>query len=97
MLAIGVPIGTRAAPGRQRQALATARSVRRAMEGAAREGGASQLEVLLARRAHQELLLDRADLDADAYDAALKIREAAALFPLPAGVTTSPEGDAPHG
>ena len=80
-----------------RQALATARSVRRAMEGAAREGGASQLEVLLARRAYQELLLDRADLDADAYDAALKIREAAALFPLPAGVTTSPEGDAPHG
>jgi len=39
-------------------ALATARSVRASMEGAARQGGASQLDVLLARRAHQELLLD---------------------------------------
>jgi cobalt-zinc-cadmium efflux system outer membrane protein len=68
-----------------RDALAKARAVRRSMEGAARQGGASQLEVLLARRAHQELLLDRTDLDADAYDAALKVREAAALFPTPAG------------
>ncbi|MBI3767641.1 MAG: TolC family protein [Deltaproteobacteria bacterium] len=80
-----------------RAALAMARAVRRSMEGAAREGGVSQLEVLLARRAHQELLLDRADLDADAYDAALRIREAAALFPLPAAATTSPEGDASDG
>ncbi len=66
-------------------ALAKARAVRRSMEGAARQGGTSQLEVLLAQRAHQELLLDRTDLDADAYDAALKVREAAALFPTPPG------------
>ncbi len=69
-------------------ALATARSVRASMEGAARQGGASQIDVLLARRAHQELLLERMDLDADAYSATLKIREAAGDFPRP-----PPQGD----
>ncbi len=64
-------------------ALGTARSVRAAMEGAAREGGTSQLDVLLAQRAHQDLLLARTDLDGDAYAAALKIREAAGDFPRP--------------
>jgi len=90
-----------------RDALTKARTVRRSMEGAARQGGASELEVLLARRAHQELLLDRTDLDADAYDAALKVREAAALFPVPlrtadgapvaaTAETTPSGGDAAH-
>ena len=64
-------------------ALQTARSVRTSMEGAARQGGASQLDVLLAQRAHQDLLLARTDLDAEAFEAALKIREAAGDFPRP--------------
>src|SRR5262249_38942482 len=50
-------------------ALSTARQLRDATLGAARQGGASQVDVLLAVRAYQELLLDRIDLDADAYTA----------------------------
>ncbi|HEY2387186.1 MAG TPA: TolC family protein [Candidatus Binatia bacterium] len=72
-------------------ALDTARSVRSAMEGAAREGGTSQLDVLLAQRSHQDLLLARTDLDGEAFTAALKIREAAGDFPR----TRYPEGAAP--
>lgn len=64
-------------------AIDTARSVRASMEGAAREGGTSQLDVLLAQRGHQDLLLARTDLDAEAYESALKIREAAGDFPRP--------------
>jgi cobalt-zinc-cadmium efflux system outer membrane protein len=64
-------------------ALATARSLRDATLGAARQGGASQVDVLLALRAYQELLLDRTDLDADAYQAALAARQATAAFPPP--------------
>jgi outer membrane protein, heavy metal efflux system len=64
-------------------ALETARSVRASMEGAAREGGTSQLDVLLAQRGHQDLLLARTDLDAEAYEDALKMREAAGEFPRP--------------
>jgi len=64
-------------------ALETARSVRATMEGAAREGGTSQLDVLLAQRSHQDLLLARTDLDGDAFAAALKIREATGDFPRP--------------
>jgi len=54
-------------------------------EGAA--GGTSLADVLLARRSYQELLLDRSDLDADAFDATLKLRQAAALFPRPTDVS----------
>jgi outer membrane protein, heavy metal efflux system len=79
---------------RQRQLLAAriqqlaaardqAKALGESMEGAFRQGGASQVEVLLARRTYQELALDRTGLDADAYDAALKIREVAGLFPRP--------------
>jgi cobalt-zinc-cadmium efflux system outer membrane protein len=64
-------------------ALETARSVPASMEGAAREGGTSQLDVLLAQRGHQDLLLARTDLDAEAYEDALKMREAAGDFPRP--------------
>jgi hypothetical protein len=53
------------------------------MEGAAKQGGMSQVDVLLARRRYQALLLEGTDLNGDAYDAALKIRQAAALFPRP--------------
>jgi hypothetical protein len=48
-----------------------------------RRGGASLTDVLLARRAHRELSLERIDLDAAAYGAMLKIRQAAALYPQP--------------
>jgi cobalt-zinc-cadmium efflux system outer membrane protein len=68
-------------------ALAKARTLRDSMEGAARVGGASQVDVLLARRTYQELLLDRTDLDAEAYAAALKVRQAAAVFPRPEGAS----------
>ena len=64
-------------------ALEKATALRTSMEGAAQQGGASQVDVLLARRYYQELLLERTELDADAYEAALKIREAAAMFPRP--------------
>ncbi len=64
-------------------ALAKADELRTTMSGAAREGGASEVDVLLARRRYQEVLLDRTQLDYDAYAAALAARQAAALFPTP--------------
>jgi len=64
-------------------ALANADRLRKTMEGAAQQGGMSQVDVLLARRRYQELMLEGAELDGDAYDAALKVRQAAALFPRP--------------
>jgi cobalt-zinc-cadmium efflux system outer membrane protein len=64
-------------------ALAKADELRTTMSGAAREGGASEVDVLLARRRYQEVLLDRTQLDYDAYAAALAGRQAAALFPAP--------------
>jgi len=64
-------------------ALAKARQLRDSTLGAARQGGVSQVDVLLAVRAYQELLLDRTDLDADAYQAALAARQATAAFPQP--------------
>jgi len=65
-------------------ALKKARGVRDALQAAQQRGGASMIDVLLARRAYQELLLDRIDLLGDAYEATLKIRQVAALFPRPA-------------
>jgi cobalt-zinc-cadmium efflux system outer membrane protein len=64
-------------------ALDKADQLRTTMSGAAREGGVSQVDVLLARRRYQEVLLDRTQLDYDAYAAALAGRQAAALFPVP--------------
>jgi cobalt-zinc-cadmium efflux system outer membrane protein len=65
-------------------ALSKARDVQDTLVAAERRGGASLADVLLARRGYQELLLDRSDLDAEAFDATVKIRQAAALFPRPA-------------
>jgi cobalt-zinc-cadmium efflux system outer membrane protein len=65
-------------------ALEKADQLRTTMSGAAREGGVSEVDVLLARRRYQEVLLDRTQLDYDAYAAALAGRRAAAMFPLPA-------------
>ncbi len=64
-------------------ALAKARDVRDTLTAAQRRGGTSLTDVLLARRGYQELLLDRSDLDAEAFEAVLKVRAAAALFPRP--------------
>ena len=64
-------------------ALKKARGVRDTLVAAQQHGGASMIDALLARRAYQELLLDRVDLLADAYDATLKVRQIAALFPRP--------------
>ena len=63
--------------------LTKAAAVRDSMEGARRQGGVSQTEVLLARRTYQELSMQRADLQGEAYDVAMKIRRTAALFPTP--------------
>ena len=60
-----------------------ARSVSDSLREAQRAGGTSQIEVLLARRAHQELLLERSALDGDAFDISLMIRQALGLFPHP--------------
>jgi outer membrane protein, heavy metal efflux system len=60
------------------------RKLGNAVLGPPRRGAASQVDVLLAVRAYQELLLERTDLDADAYQAALLARQAAAAFPQPA-------------
>jgi hypothetical protein len=38
-------------------------------------------DVLLARRSVQELLLERDDIDGEAFEAALQVRQAAALLP----------------
>ena len=64
-------------------ALAKARELRDSLESVARAGAASQVDVLLARRAYQDLLLERIELDADGYTTALHLREAAAAFPKP--------------
>lgn len=66
-------------------ALGTANQVRHSMEGAAQQGGMSQIEVLLARRRYQELLLEGAELEGAAYATSLKLRQTAALFPRPNG------------
>jgi cobalt-zinc-cadmium efflux system outer membrane protein len=67
-------------------ALTTARSVRATIEKTVGGGGASMADVLIARRSYQEILLDRDDLDGDGYEAALRVRQAGALLPLPAEV-----------
>jgi cobalt-zinc-cadmium efflux system outer membrane protein len=67
-------------------ALGTARSVRATIEKTVGGGGASMADVLIARRSYQEILLDRDDLDGNAYEAALRVRQAGALFPEPADV-----------
>lgn len=66
-------------------ALTTADAVRRSVEGAAQHGSMSQVDLLLARRRYQELLLEGAELEGDAYAAALRVRQTAALFPSPPG------------
>jgi cobalt-zinc-cadmium efflux system outer membrane protein len=66
-------------------ALSTARDVQDALIAAQGRGGTSLADVLLARRGYEELLLDRGDLDAEAFEATVKMRQAAASFPRPNG------------
>jgi cobalt-zinc-cadmium efflux system outer membrane protein len=64
-------------------AIERARTVRDAMGAAQVAGGTSLIEVLLARRAYQELLRERIDLDADAVEATLAVRRTTGMFPRP--------------
>src|SRR5262249_35267873 len=64
-------------------ALAKADTLRNEMQAASRQGGTSQVDVLLARRRYEELLLEGNDLEGEAYENVLKIRRTAALFPRP--------------
>lgn len=78
-------------------ALEKADQLRTTMSGAAREGGVSQVDVLLARRRYQEVLLDRTQLDYDAYAAALAGRQAAAMFPNPDPTIAAATAGSDHG
>jgi cobalt-zinc-cadmium efflux system outer membrane protein len=66
------------------QALPRARSVVERTEGAFRRGGVAFPDVLLARRAFEELQLDRIDVATAAHRAGLSLRRAMAALPSPA-------------
>ncbi|MBI3786337.1 MAG: TolC family protein [Deltaproteobacteria bacterium] len=70
------------------RAVEKARSVSDALREAQRAGGTSQIEVLLARRAYHELLLERSALDGDAFDILMMIRQSLGLFPHPSDPQT---------
>lgn len=72
-------------------ALAKARAVRDTLAAAQQRGGMSLTDVLLARRSFQELALDRSDLDGDAFDATMRIRQATAQFPRPTALSEAPQ------
>jgi cobalt-zinc-cadmium efflux system outer membrane protein len=82
-------------------ALPRARSLAEGMDAASRRGGASLIDVLLARRAFEELQLDRLDVAATTFKARLDVRRNAALYPRPPfGATTRgtpvPQSAPPH-
>lgn len=64
-------------------ALERARTVSDAMIEAQRAGGISLLEALVARRAYQDLLRERVELDADFFNTTLDVRRTLGLFPRP--------------
>ena len=64
-------------------ALPRARSLAEGMDAASHRGGASLIDVLLARRAFEELQLDRLEVAATTFKATLDIRRNAALYPHP--------------
>lgn len=69
------------------QAIPMARTTAERVEAAARRGGAALQDVLLARRAMEELQLDRVDVAGETFAARLDIRRAAGAVPEPnAGV-----------
>jgi len=71
-------------------ALPRARSLAEGMDAASRRGGASLIDVLLARRALEELQLDRLEVAATTFKATLEIRRNAALYPQPPFATAIP-------
>jgi cobalt-zinc-cadmium efflux system outer membrane protein len=74
-------------------ALPRARNLAEGMDAASRRGGASLIDVLLARRAFEELELDRVQVAATAYKAHIDVRRNAALYPRPpfgATIRTAP-------
>lgn len=66
-------------------ALPKAAQVIGALTEAMRRGSASLADVLLARRAYQELLIERMELEAIGHQAVVDTRRAAGLFPQPLG------------
>ena len=67
------------------KAIPMARATVDRVESAARRGGAALQDVLLARRAMEELQLDRVDVAGEAFEARLEIRRAAGSVPEPPG------------
>src|SRR5207248_66671 len=76
----------------EEQAVPRARSVVERTEAAFRRGGLGFPDVLLARRAFEELELDRIGVAADAHRASINLRRATADLPWPADIprTTRP-------
>ena len=71
-------------------ALDKARGVRDSLDAAQHRGGASLIDVLLARRAYQELLRDQIDVLGEAFAHTLGIRQLAGVFPRPAALADTP-------
>ncbi len=71
-------------------ALDKARGVRDSLDAAQHRGGASLIDVLLARRAYQELLRDQIDVLGEAFAHTLAIRQLAGVFPRPAALADTP-------
>ena len=77
-------------------ALPRARSLAEGMDAASHRGGASLIDVLLARRALEELQLDRLDVAATTFKATLDIRRNAALYPRPPFAAAIPAPNVPQ-
>lgn len=75
-------------------ALGKARGVRDGLQAAQQRGGMSMTDVLLGRRAYQQLLLDQIGLLGEAYDAALALRRAGGLYPPPQALVEPAAKDA---
>ncbi|MES1207532.1 MAG: hypothetical protein ABUS79_16475, partial [Pseudomonadota bacterium] len=69
------------------QAIPMARTTAERLEAAARRGGAALQDVLLARRAMEELQLDRVDVAGEAFAANMEIRRAVGTVPEPPGAS----------
>ena len=77
-------------------ALPRARSLAEGMDAASRRGGASLIDVLLARRAFEELQLDRLEVAATTFKATLDIRRNASLYPRPPFTAAIPTASVPQ-
>jgi cobalt-zinc-cadmium efflux system outer membrane protein len=74
----------------EEQAVPRARSVVERTEAAFRRGGLGFPDVLLARRAFEELELDRIEVAAAAHRASLNLRRATAALPWPSALPHTP-------